>query len=123
MLVSFGYIGLFAVAAVAFTLVMVLMPVMLRMLGIAPRKPNPVKANTYECGNETIGKSWVQYNFRYYFFALLFVALDVLVIFIYPWAVDLRKLGVPAFIAIVVFIFIVLVGYFYAWKKKALEWK
>ena len=123
MLVTFGYIGLFAVAAVAFTLVMVLMPVMLRMMRIAPRNPNPVKVSTYECGNETIGKAWVQYNFRYYFFALLFVALDVLVIFIYPWAIDLRQLGLPAFIAIAIFIFIVLVGYFYAWKKKALEWK
>lgn len=123
MLVTFGYIGLFAVAAVAFTLVMVLMPVMLRMMRIAPHNPNPVKISTYECGNETIGKAWVQYNFRYYFFALLFVALDVLVIFVYPWAIDLRKLGLPAFGAIVIFIFIVLVGYFYAWKKKTLEWK
>ena len=102
---------------------MVLMPVMLRVMRIAPRNPNPVKVSTYECGNETIGKAWVQYNFRYYFFALLFVALDVLVIFLYPWAIDLRQLGLPAFTAIVIFIFIVLVGYFYAWKKKALEWK
>ena len=72
---------------------------------------------------ETIGKSWVQFNFRYYFYALMFIALDVLVVFIYPWAVDLRQLGHFGLIAIVIFIFIIAVGYAYAWKKRVLEWK
>lgn len=123
MLVGYSYIGLFAVAAILFTLIMVLTPVILRMIGVVPRNPNPAKVLTYECGTQTIGKTWVQFNFRYYFFALLFVALDILVVFIYPWAVELRKLGLFAFTAVVIFIGIVLVGYLYAWKKKALEWK
>jgi len=90
---------------------------------IIPQKPNPVKTSTYECGMETIGKTWVQFNFRYYFYALIFVALDVLVVFLYPWAVDLRKLGVAAFVAILTFILIITVGWVYAWRKKVLEWK
>lgn len=84
---------------------------------------NPVKTATYECGLETIGDTWVQFNFRYYFYALIFVALDILVVFIYPWAVALRSIGMSGFIGILVFIIIVLVGYLYAWNKKVLEWK
>jgi len=102
---------------------MVLLPSLLRLIRIVPQKPNPVKTSTYECGMETIGKTWVQFNFRYYFYALIFVALDVLVVFLYPWAVDLRKLGVAAFVAILTFILIISVGWVYAWRKKVLEWK
>ncbi|MFC1971977.1 NADH-quinone oxidoreductase subunit A [Chloroflexota bacterium] len=123
MLANYGYIALFVLVAIAFGLLMVLLPSLLRLIGIVPRKPNPVKNTTYECGMETIGKTWVQFNFRYYFYALIFVALDVLVIFIYPWALDLRNLGVVAFVAILIFILIIGVGWIYAWKKKVLEWK
>jgi len=72
---------------------------------------------------ETVGKTWVQFNFRYYFYALIFVALDVLVVFLYPWAVELRNLGVLAFLAVLIFVAIIVVGYIYAWKKRVLEWK
>jgi NADH-quinone oxidoreductase subunit A len=72
---------------------------------------------------ETIGKTWVQFNFHYYFYALIFLALDVLVVFLYPWAVNLRALGSAGFIAILILVAIILVGYIYAWKKKVLEWK
>jgi len=72
---------------------------------------------------ETVGKSWVQFNFRYYFYALLFIALDILVVFLYPWAVNLRQLGSFGFTGILIFIFIIVVGYIYAWRKKVLEWK
>jgi len=123
LLVNYGYIALFVLVAIAFGLLMVLLPPLLRLIGIVPRKPNPVKTTTYECGMETIGKTWVQFNFRYYFYALIFVALDVLVIFIYPWALDLRNLGVVAFVAILIFMLIIGVGWIYAWKKKVLEWK
>ncbi len=90
---------------------------------LIPWNPNPVKESTYECGMETVGKAWVQFNFRYYFYALLFIALDVLVVFLYPWAVELRQLGLFAFIAILIFVLIIMVGYVYAWRKGALEWK
>lgn len=123
MLGNFGYIGLFLIVAILFVLTTLFLPSTLRLFRIVPHKPNPVKNSTYECGVETIGKTWVQFNPRYYFYALLFVALDVMVIFLYPWAVDIRRLGSFGFIGIVVFILIIMVGYVYAWKKKVLEWK
>jgi NADH-quinone oxidoreductase subunit A len=120
---NYGYIGLFLVVAILFTVTTLLLPVTLRFLKIVPKKPDPVKSSTFECGMETIGKSWVQFNFRYYFYALVFLALDVLVVFLYPWAVNLRELGTSSFIMILILIFIICVGYVYAWRKKVLEWK
>lgn len=102
---------------------MVVIPLILKFLKIIPGKPNPVKNSIFECGMETIGKTWVQFNFRYYFYALLFLALDVLVVFLYPWAVQLRQLGAFSFYVVLILVFIVLIGYVYAWKKKAMEWK
>ena len=94
-----------------------------RFLKINPEKPSPAKSSTFECGMETIGKTWVQFNFRYYFYALIFLVVDVLVVFLYPWAVSLRALGYYGLIGVVVLIFIVFIGYLYAWRKKVLEWK
>lgn len=94
-----------------------------KFMQVVPYNPNPVKSSTFECGMETIGKAWVRFNFRYYFYALVFIALDVLVVFLYPWAVDLRGLGLFGFIGVLVMIFILFIGYLYAWKKKVLEWK
>jgi NADH-quinone oxidoreductase subunit A len=99
------------------------LPSLPRFMQIVPYNPGPVKNSTFECGMETIGKSWVQFNFRYYFYALVFIALDVLVVFLYPWAVQLRGLGFDGFFAVLIFIGIVIIGYLYAWKKKVLEWK
>ena len=109
-------------AAVGFAVVAIGLPVILRYFHVVQRKPNPAKYITYECGMETSGKTWIQFNFRYYFYALIFVTLDVMVVFLYPWAVQLRHLGTPALVSILVFIFIITIGYVYAWKKKALEW-
>ncbi len=123
MLANYGLIGLFFVVAVLFTLSMVIIPIVLRILKIVPGNPNPVKNSIFECGMETIGKTWVQFNFRYYFYALVFLALDVLVIFLYPWAMQLRELGAFSLYVVLILVAIILVGYLYAWKKKVLEWK
>ncbi len=123
MLANYGLIGLFFIVVVLFTLVMVITPVVLRFLKIVPSNPNPIKNSIFECGMETIGKTWVQFNFHYYFYALLFLVLDVLVVLLYPWAVSLRQLGVSGFIIVLSVIFIILIGYIYAWRKKVLEWK
>jgi NADH-quinone oxidoreductase subunit A len=72
---------------------------------------------------ETIGKTWVRFNFRYYFYALVFLALDILVVFLYPWAVSVKNLGAGGLTGIIVLLAIVVVGYLYAWRKKVLEWK
>ena len=123
MLTNYGYIGLFLVVALLFVVSTLLLPFFLRFVRIVPKKSNPTKSSTFECGMQTIGKSWIQFNFRYYFYALIFVILDVLVVFIYPWAVGLRQLGYPGLIIILIFIFIIVVGYIYAWRKRVLEWK
>ncbi len=123
MLASYGLIGLFFGVVVFFTLTMIGIPITLRIMKINPSHPNPVKESVFECGMETIGTAWVQFNFRYYFYALVFLALDVLVIFLYPWAVQIRSLGASSLVVVLILVFIVFIGYVYAWKKKALEWK
>ncbi len=123
MLANYGLIGLFLIVVVLFSLVMVVLPIVLRYLKIVPSNPNPIKNSIFECGMETIGKTWVQFNFHYYFYALIFLALDVLVVFLYPWASQLRSLGLFSLWVVLILVFIVLVGYIYAWKKKVLEWK
>lgn len=123
MLTNFSYIGLFLIVAILFVVSTLLIPSALRFLGVIPKKPNPIKNSIFECGMETIGKTWVQFNFRYYFYALMFIALDVMVVFVYPWAVQLRSLGYIGLAVMLVFIFIIVIGYIYAWKKKVLEWK
>ena len=122
MLADYAYVAYFLIAAIGFAVVAIGLPVLLRYLRVVPQKPNPEKYVTYECGMETTGKTWIQFNFRYYFYALIFVTLDVMVVFLYPWAVQLKQLGAPALISILLFIFIIAIGYTYAWKKKALEW-
>jgi NADH-quinone oxidoreductase subunit A len=123
LLASYGLIGLFFVVAILFSLSMIIIPIVLRYLKIVPSNPNPIKTSIFECGMETIGKTWVQFNFHYYFYALIFLALDVLVVFLYPWAVQLRQLGAFSLYVVLILVFIVFVGYIYAWKKKVLEWK
>lgn len=123
MLASYGYIGLFLIIAAGFAVTTILLPATLRKLGVIPYKPNPTKYTNFECGMETIGKTWVQFNFRYYYYALTFLAIDVLVVFLYPWAVSLRTIGYHGLIGITVLLGIVIVGYLYAWKKRALTWK
>lgn len=119
---DYGYIAFFLIAGILFAVIAIGLPVLLRYVRVVLHKPNDVKTSTYECGMETIGKTWVQFNFRYYFYALIFLTLDVMVAFLYPWAVQLKLLGMPALISVLVFVFVIVIGYIYAWKKKALEW-
>jgi len=123
LLTNFGYIGMYLVAAILFTLLMLTIPILLKLIKIVPHNPSSSKNSTFECGVETIGKTYVRFNFRYYYYALVFLALDVLVVFIYPWAVGLKQLGFAGLIGILTLVSIVVVGYLYAWRKKVLEWK
>ena len=77
---------------------------------------------TYESGMEPIGGAWIQFNIRYYMFALVFVIFDVETVFLYPWAVAFHRLGILAFIEAIIFIAILIVALAYAWRKGALEW-
>jgi len=85
-----------------------------RLLHIRPSAPDPIKQATYECGVETEGDSWVQFNFRYYLIALLFVVFDVEVVFLYSWAVAFPGRLVVGFVEALTFIAILVVGYVYA---------
>lgn len=83
---------------------------------------NKQKGEPYECGIPTQGKTWVQLNVGYYLFALIFLVFDVELVFLYPWAVVAKKLGWIALVEIVVFLFILFMGFLYAHKKGALKW-
>ena len=80
------------------------------------------RLTTYESGMEPIGGAWIQFNIRYYMFALVFVIFDVETVFLYPWAVAFHTLGLLAFVEALIFIAILVVGLVYAWRKGALEW-
>ncbi len=122
MLTHYGYITLFLLVATGFALTAILIPAILKRLKVIPFRPNPVKYTNVECGLETIGKTWVQFNIRYYCYALVFLTIDVLVVFLYPWAVSLKNTGFTGITAVIILLVIVLTGYLYAWKKKVLEW-
>ena len=84
---------------------------------LSRKSTNLQKGQAYECGVPTVGKSWVQFNVGYYLFALLF-----LLVFLYPWAVVVKEVGLPALVEIVIFLFILFLGFLYAHKKGALKW-
>ncbi len=90
---------------------------------IAPRRTTAQKVTTYECGVDTIGPTWVQFRTSYFLYALLFVIFDVETIYLYPWAVKFQSLGLFAFIEMIIFLLILIIGLWYAWKEGALEWK
>ncbi len=83
---------------------------------------NPQKGQAYECGIPTVSSPWQQFNVGYYLFALLFLIFDVELVFLYPWAVVVKQLGLVALFEIMVFIFILFMGFLYAHKKGALKW-
>lgn len=90
---------------------------------ISPRTYNPQKGEAYECGVPTRGKSWMQFKVGYYLFAILFLMFDVETVFLFPWAAVVQDLGVVGLINVIFFLFILVLGLAYAWKKGALEWK
>ena len=89
---------------------------------IAPHNPYPAKNSTYECGEEPVGSPWVRFNTRFYIVALIFLVFDVEVLFLYPWALNLKSLGLFAWLDMAIFIVILGVGLAYVWAKGDLEW-
>ncbi len=90
---------------------------------LAPSSKNAQKDEPYECGIPTEGPSMMQFKVGYYLFAILFLIFDVETVFIFPWAVVMKKVGMAAFVEILIFFTILGVGLLYAWKKKALKWE
>ncbi len=90
---------------------------------VAPHSPGTVKSEPYECGIPTEGPTWIQFHVGYYLFAIIYLIFDVETIFIYPWAVVMREIGLVAFVEILIFFTVLGLGLLYAWKKKALIWE
>lgn len=123
MLERYGLVALFALVAVIFPAIPLLMSWVVR-----PKKPNKLKRTTYECGlefedfPEEAQNVWVQFRVQYYIFALIFVVFDIEVVFLYPWAVAYNTLGLFALVEMVIFLGILVIALAYAWRKGLLEW-
>jgi len=114
---SWLYILMFMIVAIFIPFAAILTA---RILG--PRKPNPIKQSTYECGMETVGDNWVQFKAQYYIFALIFLVFDVETVFLFPWAISLNALPMFAVVEGLIFILILVAGLVYTWRKGMLEW-
>ncbi len=90
---------------------------------IRPSDPNATKLSTYECGEEPVGDAWVQFNIRFYVVALVFLIFEVEIVFLFPWATVFNKLGLFAFVEMMIFVTILIVGLAYVWVKKDLDWE
>lgn len=125
MLDRYGVIALFAIAAISFPVVPLLLSFFLR-----PKKPNRSKATTYECGlefedfPEEAQQVWVQFRIQYYLYALIFVVFDIEVVFLYPWAAAFGPLGLGLYglVEMVIFLGILVMALAYAWRNGLLEW-
>lgn len=114
---EWGFIGIFfAIAWVLPTAPLVVSAI------FRPSKPNAIKMQTYECGVETVGDTWVQFKVQYYLHALIFMVFDVELVFLFPWALAYNRLDIGGFAAGFLFIFLLSDALFYALKKNALEW-
>ncbi len=115
---SFAGVLLFMVVAVVFVAVTLLLSTLVRPRGTY----SPGKLVPYECGENPQGSAWIQFNIRFYVFALIFIIFDVEIIFLLPWAVVFKNLGVFAFVEGLIFIGILVVGLAYVWRKGDLAW-
>ncbi|MCX8062918.1 MAG: NADH-quinone oxidoreductase subunit A [Anaerolineales bacterium] len=117
MLNDWLFIGLMLIIAPIFPIAALIIP---RIL--APKKPSPLKSQTYECGIETVGDTWVQFKAQYYNFALVFLVFDVEIVFLFPWAVAFNQLPLYGVIVGILFIEVLVIGLIYAWRKGILAW-
>ncbi len=117
MLSQFGIVLLFFIVAALFVAAAMFGARLLR-----PARPSAEKLSTYECGEEPIGDTWVKFNVRFYIVALIFLIFDVEVVFLFPWALVYQKLGMFAFVEMMIFLAILVAGYVYVWVKGDLDW-
>jgi NADH-quinone oxidoreductase subunit A len=108
-----------------FLLVAAVLGVILVVVGavIGPNRGNSEKLSPYECGFEAFEDSRMKFDVRYYLVAILFIIFDLEIAFLFPWAVVLDQIGMFGLVAMTVFLFILVIGFIYEWKKGALEWE
>jgi NADH-quinone oxidoreductase subunit A len=99
-----------------------LAPLVLGIL-VRPKRPYGIKLSPYESGNPPVGDTRYKFSIKFYIIAMLFMVFDVEAVFLYPWAVAYDKIGLYGFVEMMIFIFILLIGYIYAWEKGGLEWQ
>ena len=107
--------------AVMLGIVMVAIPLVISWL-VAPSNKTKDKLDTYECGEEAEGSAWLQFNIRFYIIALIFLIFDVEVVFLFPWAVVFKEMGLLALIEMGIFLLILITGLAYVWVKSDLDW-
>jgi len=90
---------------------------------VRPSNPSAEKLSTYECGEEPVGPAWTQFNIRFYVIALVFLIFEVEIVFLFPWATVFKDLGLFAFVEMMIFVFILVIGLAYVWVKGDLEWE
>ena len=90
---------------------------------VSPKKPNNEKLSPYECGFEPFDDARTKFDIRFYLVALLFIIFDLEVAFLFPWAISLKYIGVFGYTSMMIFLFILTIGFIYEWKKGALEWE
>lgn len=117
MLTEFGSILAFLIVGAVFTAGGLIASWLLR-----PHRPYAQKLTTYECGEEPIGSARVRFNIRFYVVALIFLVFEVEVVFLFPWALVFKQFGMFAFVEMLIFLGILIVGYAYVWAKGDLEW-
>ena len=118
MAADYAYAGFFLIVGALFVIFNI--EILSRI--IRPNNPTPRKLTSYECGEEPIGGGWIRFHVRYYLYALVYIIFAVETVFLFPWAIVFLEMGLFAFVEMMIFIGILLVGLAYAWKKKALEW-
>ena len=89
---------------------------------LSPKKPDPEKLSAYECGFEAFSDSRMEFDVRFYLVAILFIIFDLEIAFLFPWAISLGNLGSLGFWSMMIFLFILTIGFIYEWKKGALDW-
>ncbi|MCU0452655.1 MAG: NADH-quinone oxidoreductase subunit A [Bacteroidetes bacterium] len=89
---------------------------------VGPKRPSEEKLSTYESGMEPVRTARERFSVKFYMVAMLFIIFDIEVVFLYPWAVSFRSLGIQGFVTMLIFLSILLIGYYYVWRKGALEW-
>ena len=90
---------------------------------LSPKNPDPEKLSAYECGFEPFNDSRMEFDVRFYLVAILFIIFDLEIAFLFPWAISLGKIGLFGFCSMMIFLFILTVGFIYEWKKGALDWE
>jgi len=90
---------------------------------VGPKKSSPLKFTPYECGCEPVGSARERFSVKFYLIAMLFILFDIEAVFLYPWSILFKRLGIFGLLEMGIFIAILLVGYVYIWKKGALEWE